>query len=461
VVLRRILMIGSRIGSASGWVRIGVSLAALGWFQAGPLPVTCAAPPPAAAGIQLTPDEARQMCLTEPAGASSIDDAIRVAQTRARRLPTKSEEWVRVGWGWVRKARLSTDPGFYVNVASCADEALRVSPDDTAAHELRALVLMNGHRFEEARQEAEKILVADRLNPIALGTLSDALLELGRFQEAVAAAQRSADVKPDSAAYARASYFRWLTGDKEEAKRFIRSALNGRDRRDPEPAAWTFVEAAKMFWHEADYDGAEAVLAEALRWVPDYPPALVARGRVALSRGRPEQAIAYLEKAYRVQPLPETAWLLGDARAMLGDTAGAEAESQRVVQTGSRSDRLTLALFYATKNRAIDEALRLIEEERAARGGIYVDDTYAWVLYRAGRIEEARRASETALHLGTPDARILYHAGAIRIAAGVPAGRTLVEKALAINPAFDVTGAAEARALLAATRPGRRVRRNG
>jgi tetratricopeptide (TPR) repeat protein len=170
---------------------------------------------------------------------------------------------------------------------------------------------------------------------------------------------------------------------------------------------------------------------------------------VALSQRQPERAIGYLGKAYRVQPLPEVAWLLADAREMLGDAAGADAERRRVVQAGRRGDRLTLALFYATKNLAVDDALRLIEEERAGRGGVYVDDAYAWVLYRAGRIEEARRASERAVRLGTPDARILYHAGAIQIAAGLASGRTLVEKALALNPEFDLTGAAEARALVA------------
>lgn len=420
----------SRNRFALTWVCIGVGLVILGSRL---LPVPYPAPSRGAGGVQLTSDESRAVCLT---GVGEH--------------PTKPEEWIRIGWGWLRKARLAGDPGFYVNVASCADEALRVAPESTAARELRALVLMNGHRFEDARQEAERLLAADRLNPIALGTLSDALLELGRFEDAVDAAQRAADVQPGSVAYARASYFRWVTGDTEEAKRFIRSALNGRDRRDPEPTAWAFVEAAKIFWHEADYDGADAVLAEALRWVPDYPPALAARGRVALSQRRPERAIVYLEKAYRVQPLPETAWLLGDAREMLGDAAGAEIEGARVVQTGRRSDRLTLALFYATKNRAIDEALRLIEEERAGRGGVYVDDTYAWVLYRAGRIDEARQASERAVRLGTPDARLLYHAGAIQMAAGVPGGRALVEKALAINPNFDGTAAAEARDLLAA-----------
>jgi tetratricopeptide (TPR) repeat protein len=406
------------------------------------------------AGIQPTADEAREICLTGASGTPTIDAAIRGSQARARALPGRPESWVRVGWEWVRKARLSADPGFYVNVATCADEALRQTPDDADALVLRALVSMNDHRFDDARREAERLLVVDPQNAVALGTLSDALLELGRFDDAVTAAQRSADLKPGSAAYARASYLRWLTGDRDGAKRFVRSALEGRDRRDPEPAAWTFVEGARIFWHEGDYVGADAVLAEALAWVPDYPPALVARGRVALGRDEPDRAIAYLEKAYRAQPLPETAWLLADARAMRGDVGGAEAERRRVVEAGRRSDRLTLALFYATRNESIDEALRLVEEERAGRGGVYVDDTYAWVLYRAGRLDDARRASERAMRLGTPDARILYHAGAIQIAAGDPAGRRLVEKALALNPRFDATGAAEARALLDGRRHG-------
>ncbi len=441
----------ARMRSASRWFRVGTAVVMAGWGLAGSRPVAWAEPAPPAPGVELTPEEASGLCLAPPSGGGSIDDAIRKAQAGARRTARPPEDWVRIGWGWVRKARLSGDPGFYLNVAGCSDEALRVSPGHTAALELRGLVLMNDHRFEEARRHAEAVLGGDPRNARALGTLSDALLELGRFEEAAAAAQRSADVQPDAAAYVRAAYFRWLTGDTAAAKRFMRSALAGRDRRDPEPTAWTFVEAAKMFWHEADYDGADAVLAEALRWVPDYAPALVARGRVALGLRQPERAIAYLTTAYRARPLPETAWLLADARAMLGDVAGAEVERARVVQAGMRSDRLTLALFYATTNVAIDEALRLVDEERAVRGGVYVDDTRAWVLYRAGRIAEARQASERARRLGTPDARILYHAGAIDMAAGAPGGRALIAQALALNPEFDVTGAAEARLLLAAT----------
>jgi tetratricopeptide (TPR) repeat protein len=259
------------------------------------------------------------------------------------------------------------------------------------------------------------------------------------------------DLRPNMASYSRASYFRWLQGDRPNAKQFIRDALAaGKDPRDPEPTAWTFVQAGMLLWHEADYDGADAVFAEALKWVPDYPAALAGRGRVALSQGNSGRAVEYLEKAYRLNPLPETAWLLGDAQAALGNTASAHTAYEHVVQEGRKIDRLTLALFYATKDREHAEALRLIEAERATRGGIYLDDTYAWILYRMGKIAEARKVSDAALRLGTQDARLLYHAGAIRVAAGDPDGHTLIEQALTLNPHFDWTGAAEARTFVKA-----------
>ena len=397
----------------------------------------------------LSSEESQELCLADPAGSASIDQELRSAQKRARQLALKSDEWVSVGRQWVRKARFASDPGFYVNVDGCAAVALRLEPDLALALELRGLVLMNDHRFEEAREVAEKILGHDPDNVVALGTLSDALLELGRYDDAAQAAQGQMDARPGMAVYARGSYIRWLKGDTRNAKLFIRDALVGRDARDPEPAAWSFVEAAAIFWHVADYDGADAVYAKALEWVPDYPAALVGRARIALARQQPERAAEYLEKANRIRPLPETAWLLGDARAMRGDAAGAREAYEDTVRQGRRGDRLTLALFYATKNRDVDEALRLIEEERLRRGGIYIDDTYAWALYRAGRIAEARKASERAIRLGTKDARLLFHAGAIRVAGGDSAGgRKLVRQALALNPHFDWTGASEARALL-------------
>jgi tetratricopeptide (TPR) repeat protein len=407
---------------------------------------------PVATTAALSPRESNALCLAEVGGDTPVEISLKQAQAAALQLPTRSAFWVAAGRGWVRKARLSADPGFYVNVEGCAAEALLAEPGYVPALELRSLVLMNNHQFESARSLAEQILRRTPDSVIANGTLSDALLELGCYPEAARAAQAQMDIHPGMAANARTAYLNWLQGDTRSAKLFIRDALMDRNAADPEAAAWTFVEAGMIYWQQGDYDGADAIFVEALKWVPDYPAALVGRGRVALAKGDATSAISDLAKAQRLHPLVETAWLLGDAYVLAGDKEQARLAYGEAEKQGRRGDKFTLALFLASKNQRVGEALRMLDEERRNRGGIYVDDAYAWALYRAGRVDEAHRVSSDALRLGTHDARLLYHAGAIEIAAGDRAhGRRLISQALALNPGFDVTGAAEARKLLSST----------
>jgi tetratricopeptide (TPR) repeat protein len=147
--------------------------------------------------------------------------------------------------------------------------------------------------------------------------------------------------------------------------------------------------------------------------------------------------------------LPETAWLLGDARAACGDERGAREAFDRAARDGRAFDRRTLALLLATRGGDADEAVRLAGEERTVRDDVYTEDVLAWALYRAGRLDEADRAARRALRLGTPDARLLFHAGAIRLARGESTeGAALLRRALRLNPQFDLAGAAEARRLL-------------
>jgi tetratricopeptide (TPR) repeat protein len=90
----------------------------------------------------------------------------------------------------VKKARESSDPGYYLNAKACADVALDVAPGSRPAIDLSALVLLNQHRFDEARDLAEQILRKSPDDLMALGTLSDAYLETGRYAEAIRYAQR-------------------------------------------------------------------------------------------------------------------------------------------------------------------------------------------------------------------------------------------------------------------------------
>ncbi|HEY2346841.1 MAG TPA: tetratricopeptide repeat protein [Xanthomonadaceae bacterium] len=409
-------------------------------------------PAPASSALTSTPGESQALCLASVEGDTEIDRDLRHSQDRARSMPSHGDRWVASGRGWVRKARWSADPGFYLNVEGCAAQALQAEPGYVPAMELRSLVLMNNHQFESARELAEQILQRSPDSAVADGTLSDASLELGRYQQAAQAAQAQMNAQPGMAALSRAAYLNWLKGDIRSAKLFIRDALLDRNAADPEAAAWTFVEAGMMYWQQGDYQGADAIFSEALRWVPNYPAALVGRGRVALAQGKASDAINSFAAAQRQRPLVETAWLLGDAYTLAHDNEHARQAYEDAERLGRRGDRFTLALFLASKHRDADRALGLIETERSTRGGIYVDDAYAWALYRAGRFDEASKASAQALRLGTRDARLLFHAGAIALANHDPAqGRKLIGEAMALNPGFDMSGAAEARQMLAST----------
>jgi tetratricopeptide (TPR) repeat protein len=412
---------------------------------------TASKPQPApAATIESSADAAKRLALQPPHGSAAVDTLVASLQRSAERNPGKGDIWVVLGRAWVRKARETTDPGFYLNAKACADVALDIDPNDATALDLSGFVLLNDHRFEEARALAQRIVDAHPVDPPAYGTLSDALLELGRFDEAAAAAQTMMDLKPNLPSYSRASYLRWLQGDAQGALRNVRLAIDaGADQRDPEPRAWVLVQAAMIFWHEGDVQGADAGFDAALAQMSDYPPALVGKARVAISRGDGSGAANMLRRAYDASPLVETAWLLGDALAMAGDDAGARDAYARVERTGKQTDPRTLALFWATKNEHAAEALSLAEGEKKVRGDVATDDAYAWALYRNGRFGEAKAAVDHALAHGTRDARLLYHAGAIRIALGESKeGRELAARAVKLQPHFDVTGAEEARRLV-------------
>jgi tetratricopeptide (TPR) repeat protein len=410
-------------------------------------------PGPATVGDPVA--RARALALQAPAGGDPADALILDQERKLEHLPKKHDLWILLGQAWVRKARESADPGFYLNADACAEIALDLVPDSALAKNLRALVLLNGHRFKEARALAQEMLTKNPDDLMALGSLSDASLELGDHEGAVAAVDHMLEIKPSLPSFSRASYLRWLEGDREGAMDAIRLAFDaGRGQPDKEPAAWALVQAAMYFWHHGDYAGADAGFDLALGYYPGFAPALVGKGRVQLSLGHPERAVKSLEAAFRAAPTAQTAWLLGNARERSGDKKGAEQAWVEVERIGRSTDKHTLALFLATKNKKLDLALELAEQERSARGDVYTLDTYAFVLYRLGRLEGARAAIDRAARLGTEDAQILFHQGTIHLASGDANGKELIKKALALNPGFDSENDARALDPVRSTRSG-------
>lgn len=426
-----------------------------------PLGLPAEAPSGLAARSTDSVEGERRIALMAPTGSRPIDGQIVILEERVRHNLEKLDNWIALGQAWIRKARESTEPGYYRNADACATVALALQPDSALALNLRGLVLLNDHKFLEAQHLAESIIRRSDFDPMAWGTLSDALLELGRLDGAEEAVQQMLALKPNLPSYARASYLHFLRGRSGPAKEAIRLAIDASPARraDLEPRAWALVQAANLFLHEGDYSGADAGYELALRSFSDYPLALVGRGQVALAQERYADAARYLDTAYKLNPLAETAWLLGEARHFAGDAAGADEACAALLQHGRRTDPRTVALYLASQSspseRDLIEAGELIDRERSGRNDIYTQDIHAYVLFRRGRAAEARPIIDGVLAVGIKDARILYHAAAIHAATGDPAGaKALVEEALRRSPRFDVRQAAEARKLLGALSAG-------
>jgi cytochrome c-type biogenesis protein CcmH/NrfG len=133
-----------------------------------------------------TADPETRLALLRTDDGKPVDALLRSLQERAQRHPDKLDTWVLLGHAWVRKARETAEPGYYRNAEACATVALRLEPQSALAVNLRGLVLLNDHRFREALQLAQSILQRRDFDPQALGTVSDALLELGRIDGAEA-----------------------------------------------------------------------------------------------------------------------------------------------------------------------------------------------------------------------------------------------------------------------------------
>ncbi len=389
-------------------------------------------------------ERARTLALAPSKDGTPVDLLIEQSQKAIEKNPKKVDWWIVLGRAWVRKARESSDPGYYLNATAAVDVALDLSPDNTAALDVKGLALLNDHKFEEARDLAQRTVAKNAEDPTAFGTLSDALLELGRYDEATQAAQAMMDLKPNLPSYSRAAHLAWLRGDVGGAKESLRLALDsGKDQRDKEPYAWVLAQAAQLFMAQGDLEGAEAGFDRALDWLPGFAPANVGKGRVALARHQSTRAAELFQRAHATSPLVETAWLLGDARQAAGDSAGANEAWDFVRKEGRRTDPRTLGAFLAEKNETPEAALALADAEMKARPDIVTEDVRAWALYRLGRMQDARNAIVHARRLGTKDARLLYHEGAIRLAMTDPAeqaeGRKLLRAALATG-ALDTFG---------------------
>src|SRR5262249_31693901 len=315
-------------------------------------------------------DNPLALVLTPQSGDSPIDKEISRLQQQIRSGRNALAWLEQLGWAFVAKARESFDPGFYKLAEQCARCIEKRNPQSQEAMLLRGHVLQNLHRFKESETLSRR-LVAQRGLSFDYGLLGDALMEQGKLSHAVQDYQRMMNFKPDLPAYARAAHMRWLKGDLAGAIEAMQLAVDAASPLNTESAAWVNTRLAMYLFQAGKFQEADQRCAIALSFQSNYPPALLLKGKMLLARNRFSEAVAALQNAARLNPLPEYQWTLADAlraAARENEASGIEAQLR---EHGVTNDPRTLALFLATRRESPETSLRLAKAELNSRSDVF------------------------------------------------------------------------------------------
>jgi len=414
-----------------------------------------AAAVPGACGSRATPTHDALPALLgtsqrESTSRQALGESIAAMRERLA-IVAEPDAAIRLADALLRQTRVAGNAGLAREAESALRAVLDREPEHYGACRMLAAVLVSQHRFAEARAQAERCRQWRPDDAWLFGVLGDAHLELGDYDAAFDAFDAMMALRPDEAAYARASYARELQGDLDGALRLMQMALSATPPADPEALAWHHVQIGHLELTLGRIRDAERSFARAGHAFPDHPMVIEGLTRVLVARGELRAALDTLAPHVSAMPTPDGLALEGDLLMALG--RGDEAErSYRLAEAAWTSDApepSRLARFLAGRGRRLDDAIDLARREATVRNDIFTLDALAWALFRSGRVAEAAAAIEQALRLGTRDRIIRYHAAAIDVARGERrTARIDLDLALSGSPNFDLVAAPEARLLL-------------
>src|SRR5262245_21116936 len=375
------------------------------------------------------------------------DNQITYYQQLLKRSPQNAKAYFGLGDALIRKARESGDASYFNRAEDALKKSLEIAPQNGGAMRHLAFVFYSRHEFEAAAVQARKAVELNPSDGDAYGVLGDALLEVGRYDEAEAVYKQMMECEQGLYAYSRFAGLKSFRGDLVGAMNDLRMAIAaGKLTNQPaESIAWVEWQLGSDRFNAGDLTGAETEYRRALQSFPNYYRALAGLGQVRAAQKRYDEAVEFYRNAIGIVPMPEYIAALGDVHAKTGNSADARKQYELVEYIGKLSAlnqamyNRELAYFYADHDRKPVEGLALAERELDYRHDIYAYDVWAWNLYRNGKFLDARTAIEKALQLGTKDAKLFYHAGLIHFRLGeMPKAKDLLSRALATNPHFHI-----------------------
>lgn len=387
--------------------------------------------------------DAPSVAFTGRVAGSSIEEMIDGLTARVEQVPGDYASWATLGLAYVQQARVTADTSLYLDAESALAQSAAVGPDDNfLALTGRAALAAARHDFPEAERLALAGLELNDSNPTLYGVLSDAQIQLGKYDEGFASVQRMVDLAPGTASFARVSYTHELAGDAERAEEVMRRALD--TAATASDRAFALFQLGEMELGSGDPNAALTLFNAALRESPDDVSALSGRAHSLFVSGQIETSLDAYERLIDVAPTADFLIEYGDVLDGLGRTTDAEALYARAREQldvdasyGALPDP-GIIIFEADRGDAA-RALRDAQAAVARQPFFETHEAHAWALHRNGRNAEALDAMARAMEWGASDAELHLRAAAIHEALGdEPAAARALATALAIDPFLPV-----------------------
>jgi tetratricopeptide (TPR) repeat protein len=375
-------------------------------------------------------------------------------QSHLKNQPQDAHGWAVLGSAYVEQARRSGDPTYYPKADGALKRSLQEQPDaNDAALAGQGALSAARHDFAAALHWADRSLAVNPYGAQALSVRTDALTELGRYDEAQAAAEHADATRPGADTFARLSYQAELRGDVKEASRLMQLVVDSSD--SPADTAFATFHLGELARTSGDHPGADRAYTAALAADPSYVPALAGQARLAAARGDLALAAEGFEDVARRLPSVDYVVALGEIYQAQGDSVRARqqydvagAAARLAEANGVRTD-LEVALFQADHGNPA-AAVRAARTEWSRRHSVHVADALGWSLHMAGDDRAALPFVRAATALGTKDSRFLFHRGVIEAGLGLTTeARRSLQSALDLDLHFDPLRAPAAVRLLA------------
>jgi tetratricopeptide (TPR) repeat protein len=367
---------------------------------------------------------------------------------KVRKNPDDAKAKIQLAQAYVQEARITGDYNYYdLACIKLLNKVLEKDPNNFEAISTLATVYLSQHHFQ---QGLELGLKAAKLNPYAsyiFGVLTDAYVELGKYDSAVIMADSMCAIRPDLRSYSRISYVREIYGDIpgaiEAMKMAVDAGLPGLEQTE-----WVRVYLGRLYEISGKLDTAEYHYEIASKYRPNYAYALAGLGRIERAKKSYPQAITYFEQAgslvndysfgdelidlYRLNNQPQKADSI--AKVVIADLNSQSNSNDKNPDAGHYTDK-ELAYVYL-KTGDTKNAMKHAELEYKRRpDNIDINELMGWVYYKQSEYDKAVPYMERAMRTGSKNPVLLCRAGLVYCKANnQEKGLALLQEAVKENP---------------------------